>query len=142
VASFTDGRLSPMSHSVRNLSVGVRSVAAADGGTTMTGNLEVVVGVDVDCALIHIEAQGMVKHTNTCALYALIRRANSTIPGISLILDLTAVVFEPAALEQLRGCEANHRLPLEMDPTQQDMQLKVIPESGKGPNRPALGLAA
>lgn len=108
----------------------------------MTGNLKVVIGVDLDCALIRIEAQGVVTHNNTCTLYALIRRANSTIPGIGVILDLTAAVIEPAALEQLRGCETNHRLPLEIDPTQQDMQLKVIPESGKGSNRPALGLAA
>jgi hypothetical protein len=75
-------------------------------------------------------------------IYALIRRANFTRPGIDLILDLTAAVLEPAALEQLRGCEGSHRLPAEVDPAQQDMQLKVIPEADRGVDRTLLGLAA
>lgn len=108
----------------------------------MTGNLNVVVRVDLDWALMRIEVRGTVTKVNICALYALIRRANSTRPGIDLILDLTAVAIEPAAMEQLRNCEAAHRLPAEVDPAQRDMQLKVIPEAGRGIDRNVLGLAA
>lgn len=108
----------------------------------MTGNLEVVVSVELDCALMRIEVRGMVTEINVCALYALIRRANSTLPGIDLILDLTEVVIEPTALEQLRGCEAAHRLPAEVDPAQQDVQMRVIPESGPRTDHTALELAA
>jgi hypothetical protein len=98
----------------------------------MTGNLEVVVGVDLDCALMRIEVRGLVTNSNLRTLYALIGRANSTVPGIELILDLTAALIEPAAMEKLRSCEATHRLPAETDPAQQDMQLTVLPESGPG----------
>jgi hypothetical protein len=108
----------------------------------MIGNLNVVVSVELDCALMRIEVRGTVTDINVCALYALIRRANSTMPGIDLILDLSAVAIEPTALEQLRSCEAAHRLPMEIDPGQQDMQLKVIPEAGRGLDRTVLGLAA
>jgi hypothetical protein len=104
--------------------------------------LNVVVGVDLDCALMRIKVDGLVTDVNIRALYALIRRANSTIPGIELLLDLTAALIEPAALEQLRSCEAAHRLPAEMDPGQQDMHLKVLPESGHGTDQMALELAA
>lgn len=130
------------SHSVPSLSGGIRSVAAADEGTGMTENLSVVVGVDLDCALMRIEARGMVTSTNVRALYALIRRATSTLPGVGVVMDLTAAVIEPSALEQLRGCERAHRLPVEMDPAQQDVQLTVLPEPGRGPNRAAHRLAA
>jgi hypothetical protein len=108
----------------------------------MTGNLNVAVKVELDCALMRIEVHGEVTDTNICALYALIRRANSTRPGIDLILDLTAAVIEAAALDQLRSCEGSHRLPAEVDPAQQDMQLKVIPEAGRGMDRTVLWLVA
>lgn len=108
----------------------------------MTGNLNVVVRVELDCALMRIEVRGTVTKVNICALYALIRRANSTRPGIDLILDLTAVAIEPAVMEQLRSCEAAHRLPAEIDPAQPDLQLTVIPEVGRGMDRTVLGLAA
>lgn len=108
----------------------------------MTGKLNVVVGMDVDFALMRIEVRGMVTKVNVRALYALIRRANITLPGIDLIMDLSAAVVEPAALEQLRDCERSHRLPADVDPAQQNMQLKVMPEAGRGMDRTALGLAA
>jgi hypothetical protein len=108
----------------------------------MTGNLHVVVGVELDCALISIKVRGAVRGANVRALFALMRRANSTMPGIDLVLDLTAAVIEPAALDQLRCCEAAHRLPAEIDPAQQEMALKVLPEAGRILEREALGLAA
>jgi hypothetical protein len=124
------------------VSGGVRSVTAGIEGTSMTGNLKVVVSVDLDCASMRIGVRGTVTDGNVCALYALIRRANSTLPGINLVLDLTAVVIEPAALNQLRSCERAHRLPAEVDPAQQDLLLTVIPEPGRGAGRTALELAA
>ena len=134
--------LLPGSHSVRSLG-GVSAASRPPAkGRLMTGNLEVVVGVDLECALMRIGVSGLVTDSNLRALYAVIRRANSAVPGIDLILDLTAALIEPAALEQLRSCEAAHRLPAEMDPGQQDMHLKVLPESGHGTDQMALELAA
>jgi hypothetical protein len=77
------GHLLSESHSTGSLSGGVRSVAATDEGTTMTGKLNVVVSVDVDFALTRIEVRGMVTELNVRALYALIRRANITLPGLT-----------------------------------------------------------
>jgi len=81
---------------------------------------------------MRIGVSGLVTDSNLRALYAVIRRANSAVPGIDLILDLTAALIEPAAMEKLRRCEVTRSLPTEVDPARQDMRLTVLPESGPG----------
>lgn len=92
----------------------------------MTDKLRVLVRMDLDCAQAQVAAQGHVTVQSVQALYAVMKRANSLMAGLSLEIDMTHAEIEPDALEQLRACSRSHHLPVYVDPLQSDYRLSIL----------------
>lgn len=124
------------SHPCSRLACG-RGIAAGDGGKSFVNEkIRVLVRLDIDCASARIEVGGHVTGRSVQALCAVARRTNSLLPGLALAVDMSAAAVEPEAMALLESCSAAHRLPLHIDPVQNECRLSILTA-----DRPATGRA-
>lgn len=92
----------------------------------MNDKLSILVRVDLDCARAQLATRGHVTSQSIQALYVVIKRANALIDGLSMEIDMTRALVEPAALEQLHDCSRSHHLPQHIDPYQAECRLSIL----------------
>lgn len=78
----------------------------------MEPKLRVVIQLDIDLRQIRLVVRGRVTEQNSRALYVLARRANATLPGLNVLLDLHQATTTPGALSELRRTSETGALPL------------------------------
>lgn len=92
----------------------------------MTPKIHVLVHIDHDSAKVQVQARGAVTARNIQALYVIARRANSLLPALSLVLDVSHARVAGDALEELHTCSKAGRLPTRIDPLQSECQISVL----------------
>lgn len=78
----------------------------------MDPKLRVVAQFDIDLRQVRLVVRGRVTEQNSRVLYVLARRANATLPGLNVVLDLHLASITPAALASLRLSSETGALPL------------------------------
>ncbi|MBO0897969.1 hypothetical protein [Arthrobacter sunyaminii] len=78
----------------------------------MEPKLRVVAQFDIDLRKVRLVVRGRVTEQNSRVLYVLARRANATLPGLNVVLDLHLATITPAALNDLRLSSETGALPL------------------------------
>lgn len=78
----------------------------------MEPKLRVVIQLDIDLRQIRLVVRGRVTEQNSRVLYVLARRANATLPGLFVVLDLHQATSTPEALSELRRTSETGALPL------------------------------
>lgn len=99
----------------------------------MNPKIHVLIRIDRDSNNVQFRVRGSVTGSNVQALYVVARRANSLMPGLALILDVSHARIANDALEELHTCSTTGRLPARIDPLQSDCRISVL-----GPNQPRL----
>ena len=92
----------------------------------MSPKIHVLVHIDHDSAKIQVQARGAVTAKNIQALYVIARRANSFLPRLSLILDVSHARVADDALDELHTCSQAGRLPTRIDPLQSECRISVL----------------
>ncbi|MDN3482171.1 hypothetical protein QMA10_09600 [Arthrobacter sp. APC 3897] len=78
----------------------------------MDPKLRVTARFDIDLRQVRLVVRGRVTEQNSRVLYVLARRANATLPGLNVVLDLHLASIAPAALSSLRLSSETGALPL------------------------------
>lgn len=95
----------------------------------MDPKIHVQVRIDLDGARGRLLVRGEVTTGSVQALYVLARRANSLVPGLVLMLDVSRARVAPEVLDELHACSAAANLPVLIDPLQSECRL-VIRDTG------------
>lgn len=88
--------------------------------------LKVLVRLDVDRHVAHIQIRGNITARNLGAVYALARRANTVIDGLAVILDLRHAVVGEEPMEELHQACDQGRLPSAVGSPAVPCRLKVL----------------
>ena len=78
----------------------------------MDPKLRVVIRFNIDRRQVRILVRGRVTEQNSRVLYVLARRANGTLPGLEVVLDLHQAKITPEALSGLRRSSETGVFPL------------------------------
>ncbi|MET4058553.1 hypothetical protein ABIB35_000078 [Arthrobacter sp. UYP6] len=78
----------------------------------MEPKLRVVIQLDIDLRQVLLVVRGRVTEQNCRVLYVLARRANATLPGLNVVLDLRHATSTPEALSGLRRSSETGAFPL------------------------------
>ena len=108
----------------------------------MNHKLRVLVSLDLDGGSARIAVRGHVSTRSIQALYVVAKRANSIVPGLELLVDVSEALVQPAALAMLQACSRSRRLPPAIDPAQGECTLTVLGPAGMADARtPGTGTA-
>ena len=99
---------------------------SVDGSNIVTSKIQVLVRIDRDSARVRVQVRGAVTGRNVQALYVVARRANSLMPTLALILDVSHAHVAGDALEELHSCSKEGHLPARIDPLQSDCRISVL----------------
>ena len=108
----------------------------------MDPKLRILVRLDLDCTSVSMVTSGHVTAESVGALYSVVKRANSLMQGLTVIIDVTAAQVDREALEQLQLCSHTKHLPAHIDPLQSDFQLKILAPAAVEHVQPARRLVA
>lgn len=78
----------------------------------MEPKLRVAIQFGIDLRQVRLVVRGRVTEQNSKVLYVLARRANATLPGLLVVLDLHLATITAAALTELRRSSETGALPL------------------------------
>ena len=78
----------------------------------MEPKLRVAIQLNIDLRQVHLVVRGHITEQNSRVLYVLARRANATLPGLNVVLDLHLATITPDALTGLRHSSETGALPL------------------------------
>lgn len=95
----------------------------------MEPKLRVAVRFGIDLRQVRLVVRGRVTEQNSKVLYVLARRANATLPGLDVVLDLHLATITTAALTQLRNSSETGALPLisgQAEETLAPRQLRIL----------------
>ncbi len=95
----------------------------------MEPKLRVTVRFGLDVRQVRLVVRGRVTEQNSKVLYVLVRRANATLPGLDVVLDLHLATITEAALTELRSSSETGALPLLSGPAQETLaprQLRIL----------------
>jgi hypothetical protein len=112
------------------------------GRRIMNHKLRVLVSLDLDGGSARITVRGHVSSRSIQALYVVAKRANSIVPGLELLLDISEARVQPEALAQLQASSAAGRLPAAIDPSRAECLLTLLEPAPIAPSPAAMGLAA
>ena len=118
--------LLPTSQLLSRLFKVVVSRLSVDGSNIVPSKFHVLVRIDRDSARVRVQARGAVTGRNVQALYVVARRANSLMPTLALILDVSHAQVAGDALEELHNCSKVGHLPIRIDPLQTDCRISVL----------------
>lgn len=99
---------------------------SVEGSNIVTSKIQVLVRIDRDSARVRVQVRGVVTGRNVQALYVVARRANSLMPTLALILDVSHARVAGDALEELHSCSKQGHLPMRIDPLQSDCRISVL----------------
>jgi hypothetical protein len=88
--------------------------------------LNVLVGLDSELTSARIGVRGAVTANNLGALYAVVRRTNSFLPGMDIVLDLSGTTTEAVVLEGIRASVRTGMLLPASDPAGAPCRLRII----------------
>lgn len=103
-----------------------RSAPLPAGPGLRAHKLNVVVGLDSELNSALIGVRGAVTADNLGALYAVVRRTNSFLAGMEIVLDLSGTTAEAVALEGIRASVRTGLLPPASDPAGAPCRLRLI----------------
>jgi hypothetical protein len=92
----------------------------------LNSKLNIVVRVDLDHAKAQVIAKGHVTVHSVNALYVVVKRANSLMDGLDLVLDISHARVDREALEMLHASSETHHLPAKIDPEQASCTISVL----------------
>lgn len=99
--------------------------------------LKILVSLDSDLQSARVVVHGTVTENNVAALYGILRRTNTFVPGMEILVDLGEAAAGPVVLDQLRTVTGEGRLPAAADPGRLPCRLRVLVPSGTPrPDRP------
>ena len=113
-----------------------------DGSPIMNTKIHVLVRIDPDGARARLLVRGEVTAGSVQALYVLARRANSLVPALALVLDVSGAQVSPNALEELHARAVAAHLPVRIDPPQSVCRLIIPAPSATARTGSVMGLAA
>jgi hypothetical protein len=87
--------------------------------------LKVCVSLDSDLLSARVAVRGTVTEKNVAALYGIVRRTNTFLPGMEILVDLGEAVAGPPVLDRLRAVTGEGRLPAAADPVRLPCRLRV-----------------
>ena len=113
-----------------------------DGRCIVNPKIHVQVRIDLDGTRVRLLVRGEVTAGSVQALYVLARRANSLMPGLALMIDISRARVAPDALEELHACSAAAHLPVHIDMLQSECQLIILDPGMAAQTRTVTALAA
>ena len=102
-----------------------RSWPATPALARVEGKLKVLVSLDSDLLSARVAVRGTVTEMNVAVLYGIVRRTNSFLPGMEILVDLGEAVVGTAVLDRLRSVTGEGRLPAAVDPVRPPCRLRV-----------------
>lgn len=91
-----------------------------------TQKLNVLVSLDPDLASARVNVRGTLTPGNLGALFAIVRRTNAFLPGMSIALDLADAQADAAALSTLHTVSHDGVLPSAIDFAGQPCRLRIL----------------
>ncbi|OOP64777.1 hypothetical protein BMF89_02085 [Arthrobacter sp. SRS-W-1-2016] len=110
---------------------GVDSTAPAGAAkkgpaTPPESRLKIRVRLEPDMGSARLAVHGTVTEANLLALYAVVRRTNSFLPGMEIVIDLSAAAAGTDVLDRLGAVVREGLLPGSADPARLPCRLQVI----------------
>lgn len=98
------------------------------GGTVpaMGSKLKVLVRLDADMSVAHIQVRGTVTERNLGAVYAVARRACTFAGGLAVVLDLRQAAVGAVPMAELHSARRTGQLPPATGPASVPCRLEVL----------------